>query len=220
MGKPKILYEILPKRVETLLAVGKEVGSNVKIETLKRKLARLDAPPVVEVYGSLLHYSLRDSIEGLSPGMPDKWKYMKDLALIHHIDAQFLTKPFHALLHGDSDVARGIADNPQSSRPLCVFVDAFADGFNPYKDSPKTFWGVYGMVTGLSDGIRNFDMKGEFVIGTYSHHHVLVVFCLITDCFVACIAHSSTLFSFMYFADMFGIFQIPYVSFQNLRRSC
>lgn len=155
MSRPPIMYNLLPKTVDTLLKVDPTVGARVSMETFKKKVNRLGMVSKIMTVGRLLHYSIGDAIEGLSPGMHDRWKYLKDLELIHQIDPTFLTKPFAKLVKVADDESRN------GLEPLCVLIDVFIDGFNPFKDSKKNFWAVYGMVTCLVNSKKRFEMRGE-----------------------------------------------------------
>ena len=158
MSRAPILYNLLPKTVDTLLKVDATVGSRVSIEPVKRKINRLGMAPKMVPVGHLLNFSIQEAIEGLSPGMHDRWKYVKDLTLIHQIDATFLTRPFRDI------VKVAVDESCNMLEPLCVLLDVFFDGFNPFKDSKKTFWAVYGMVTCLANNKKRFEMRGECTV--------------------------------------------------------
>ena len=68
----------------------------------------------------------------------------------------FLTKPFLKLIGRTTDDAA-----LDQREPLCVYVDIFADGFNPYQTTTNVYWCVHGIVTRLAKRGAAFDMKSE-----------------------------------------------------------
>lgn len=166
-GKPQIVYEQLPKTVEKLLEVGPAVKARVSIEPHRAMVARLNLPSREETVGHLLQYSMKDAVEGISPGMEDRWKYAKDLKLIHHANPNFLTKPFLALVNKTNDFGVDEIVNAGLREPICVLVDIFVDGFSPYNNTEHTFWAVYGMVTCLTTSSHRYEMKCKFATILY-----------------------------------------------------
>lgn len=167
----QIEYHVLPKTVESLLAVPSCLESSVIIRDSFEKGSCPATPP--KKIGQLLYYGISRAIEGISAGLEDKWRYFKDLSLIDLMDPKFLTPPFKTLLLGDSGVAlekllsqKPSSDSEQEADPLKVLLHIFADGFSPYSNCTHNYWSVYGLITGFVRKEKVVNTKGDkiFVI--------------------------------------------------------
>jgi hypothetical protein len=192
-SKAQINLHDLPKTVESLLAVPEEVMKEVRMIPVFPTSASTNVPNlsssqvgtpngpqpggqgVQKPSGHILFFGISRAVEGLSPGLDNKWRYVKDLVLIDAINPNFLIGPLKNLVERSNmnvlSVAKPVlsaetagaghpgsqAQNPDNvsstndlgSEPICVFIDLFADGFQPYHDSSKSFWLVAGLISKL-----------------------------------------------------------------------
>ncbi len=164
-----ILYPMLPKTVENLLKVPEEVTKTVEIRNIMERNVRRGVEP--KIIGNLLYFGIQRAIEGTSCGIEAVWKYVKDLSLINILDPDLLTQPFLDLLatYAENESCVSTSLPKYKKRPvdptkeaLCVQIDLFADGFSPYRNCSKNFWGVYGIVTSIGTLRRMYDLKGEY----------------------------------------------------------
>lgn len=159
-AQAQIDYKALPKTVETLLRVPAFVKDGIIIKKFVKnveKMVRGKKTTLLQEVGQQLHYGIKAAIEGTSAGIVEKWRYKKDLRLIDDMDPSFLTTPFKKFLSAETDGASG-----HDRDPICVHIDLFADGFNPYENCTKNYWNVSGIITSLQSGKRRLSMKCEF----------------------------------------------------------
>jgi hypothetical protein len=178
-SKAPIVYPVLPKTVEKLLQIPTSVRETVVIRDV------LDQGPTqpgkkAKKLGEILYFGVRRGVEGISCGIDEVWKYVKDLSLLDMLKPDMLTEPFKALLQRYTNSETGypaffpppaVSSEPKPKRqPVGIFLDLFADGFSPYKNCTRNYWGIYGLITKLgTDKCGFFDMKdtGPFKIAIY-----------------------------------------------------
>lgn len=181
-SQAQIIYATLPKTVETLLQIPQDVRDTVTIRNVMKRTTN-GANKSGKKVGELLYFGVGRGIEGISCGIDEVWKYVKDLSLINMLKPEMLTHPFKMFLERYENLESGFpaffpaASTAQSSQdqqtkkePVKVSLDLFADGFSPYKNCSRNYWGVYGLVTQLftnAHGLYDLKDTGPFKIAVY-----------------------------------------------------